>query len=88
VREAIARLGGLDVLINVAGLATPQSAGLPPDAEAVGGGHLASPGTDCRKLSRTDLRTAKSPLDTQESRLTPSLQTVSVLTRLARSRAR
>src|SRR5215208_2966892 len=48
VREAIAGLGGLDVLINFAGLATPQSAGLPPDAKAVGGGHLASPGTDCR----------------------------------------
>jgi NAD(P)-dependent dehydrogenase (short-subunit alcohol dehydrogenase family) len=35
VREAIARLGGLDVLINCAGLATPQSAGLPPDAKAL-----------------------------------------------------
>lgn len=35
VREAIARLGGLDVLINNAGLATPQSAGLPPDAKAL-----------------------------------------------------
>jgi NAD(P)-dependent dehydrogenase (short-subunit alcohol dehydrogenase family) len=30
VREAITQLGGLDVLINCAGLATPQSAGLPP----------------------------------------------------------
>jgi NAD(P)-dependent dehydrogenase (short-subunit alcohol dehydrogenase family) len=35
VGEAIARLGGLDVLINNAGLATPQSAGLPPDARAL-----------------------------------------------------
>jgi NAD(P)-dependent dehydrogenase (short-subunit alcohol dehydrogenase family) len=35
VREAIARLGGLDVLINCAGLATPQSAGLAPDAKAL-----------------------------------------------------
>ncbi len=35
VREAIARLGGLDVLINNAGLATPQSAGLPPDEKAL-----------------------------------------------------
>lgn len=34
VREAITRLGGLDVLINNAGLATPQSAGLPPDEKA------------------------------------------------------
>lgn len=35
VHEAIARLGGLDVLINNAGLATPQSAGLAPDAKAL-----------------------------------------------------
>lgn len=35
VREAISRLGGLDVLINNAGLATPQSAGLAPDAKAL-----------------------------------------------------
>jgi len=36
VAEAIGRLGGgLDVLINCAGLATPQSAGLPPDARAL-----------------------------------------------------
>ncbi len=35
VREAITRLGGLDVLINNAGLATPQSAGLAPDAKAL-----------------------------------------------------
>jgi NAD(P)-dependent dehydrogenase (short-subunit alcohol dehydrogenase family) len=36
VTEAIARLGGgLDVLINCAGLATPQSAGLAPDAKAL-----------------------------------------------------
>jgi NAD(P)-dependent dehydrogenase (short-subunit alcohol dehydrogenase family) len=33
--EAIERLGGLDVLINCAGLATPQSAGLPPDERAI-----------------------------------------------------
>jgi NAD(P)-dependent dehydrogenase (short-subunit alcohol dehydrogenase family) len=33
--EAIGRLGGLDVLINCAGLATPQSAGLPPDERAL-----------------------------------------------------
>lgn len=35
VREGIVRLGGLDVLINCAGLATPQSAGLPPDSKAL-----------------------------------------------------
>lgn len=36
VAEAIDRLGGgLDVLINCAGLATPQSAGLPPDERAL-----------------------------------------------------
>jgi NAD(P)-dependent dehydrogenase (short-subunit alcohol dehydrogenase family) len=35
VAEAELRLGGLDVLINCAGLATPQSAGLPPDARAL-----------------------------------------------------
>jgi NAD(P)-dependent dehydrogenase (short-subunit alcohol dehydrogenase family) len=36
VAEAIGRLGGgLDVLINCAGLATPQSAGLPPDERAL-----------------------------------------------------
>ena len=35
VAEAIARLGGVDVLINCAGLATPQSAGLAPDARAM-----------------------------------------------------
>jgi NAD(P)-dependent dehydrogenase (short-subunit alcohol dehydrogenase family) len=35
VAEAVARLGGLDVLINCAGLATPQSAGLAPDARAL-----------------------------------------------------
>ena len=34
VAEAIECLGGLDVLINGAGLATPQSAGLPPDEKA------------------------------------------------------
>ncbi len=34
VAEAVERLSGLDVLINCAGLATPQSAGLPPDARA------------------------------------------------------
>jgi NAD(P)-dependent dehydrogenase (short-subunit alcohol dehydrogenase family) len=35
IEEAVERLGGLDVLINCAGLATPQSAGLPPDAKAL-----------------------------------------------------
>ena len=35
VAEAIERLGGLDVLINNAGVGTPQSAGLPPDAAAL-----------------------------------------------------
>lgn len=35
VGEAIERLGGLDILLNNAGLATPQSAGLPPDEKAL-----------------------------------------------------
>ncbi len=35
VAEAIERLGGLDVVINNAGLATPQSAGRPPDERAL-----------------------------------------------------
>ncbi len=35
VQEAVERLGGLDVVINNAGLATPQSAGLAPDAKAL-----------------------------------------------------
>jgi len=35
VAEAIARLGGLDVLINNAGIGIPQSAGDPPDAGAL-----------------------------------------------------
>jgi NAD(P)-dependent dehydrogenase (short-subunit alcohol dehydrogenase family) len=35
VAEAIERLGGLDVLINNAGLGTPQSAGRAPDAGAL-----------------------------------------------------
>jgi NAD(P)-dependent dehydrogenase (short-subunit alcohol dehydrogenase family) len=35
VQAAITQLGGLDVLINCAGVATPQSAGLPPDAKAL-----------------------------------------------------
>ncbi len=35
IAEAVSRLGGLDVLINCAGLATPQSAGLAPDAKAL-----------------------------------------------------
>ena len=35
VAEAVARLGGLDVLISNAGLGTPQSAALPPDADAL-----------------------------------------------------
>lgn len=35
VAEAIDRLRGLDVLINCAGLATPQSAGLAPDDKAL-----------------------------------------------------
>ena len=34
VAEAVSRLGGVDVLINCAGVATPQSAGLAPDARA------------------------------------------------------
>jgi NAD(P)-dependent dehydrogenase (short-subunit alcohol dehydrogenase family) len=35
VAEAIERLGGLDVLINNAGVGTPQSAGAAPDADAL-----------------------------------------------------
>ena len=35
VAGAIERLGGLDVLINNAGLGTPQSASLPPDEDAL-----------------------------------------------------
>ena len=35
VAEAIERLGGLDVLINNAGLGTPQSAGVAPDDDAL-----------------------------------------------------
>jgi NAD(P)-dependent dehydrogenase (short-subunit alcohol dehydrogenase family) len=35
VAEALARLGGLDVLINNAGVGTPQSAGSPPDDKAL-----------------------------------------------------
>ncbi|HEY5427760.1 MAG TPA: SDR family NAD(P)-dependent oxidoreductase [Solirubrobacteraceae bacterium] len=35
VADAVSRFGGLDVLINCAGLATPQSAGLPPDDRAL-----------------------------------------------------
>ena len=35
VAEAVGRLGGLDVLINNAGIGIPQSAGLGPDADAL-----------------------------------------------------
>ena len=35
VAEALARLGGLDVLINCAGIGDPQSAGVAPDAGAL-----------------------------------------------------
>ena len=36
VSAAIERLGGLDVLINCAGVGDPQSAGSRPDAKALG----------------------------------------------------
>jgi NAD(P)-dependent dehydrogenase (short-subunit alcohol dehydrogenase family) len=36
VAEVVARLGGLDVVVNNAGIGTPQSAGLAPDKGAVG----------------------------------------------------
>ena len=36
VAEAVRRLGGLDVLINNAGIGTPQSAGMRPDEGALG----------------------------------------------------
>jgi NAD(P)-dependent dehydrogenase (short-subunit alcohol dehydrogenase family) len=35
IANAVSQLDGLDVLINCAGLATPQSAGLPPDERAL-----------------------------------------------------
>jgi NAD(P)-dependent dehydrogenase (short-subunit alcohol dehydrogenase family) len=35
VADAVERLGGLDVLVNNAGLGNPQSAGLPPDDDAL-----------------------------------------------------
>ena len=35
VRTAVERLGGVDILVNCAGIGEPQDAGLPPDARAV-----------------------------------------------------